>query len=143
MADFEIIPIEAVRGQIYGGMGAGVRGRSPLLYEEIRASFRLGRLGIGMFSKSAKKDGTPMVHQCHMISFDVLYVRKLSSSNEARFESVSPSGVGSGGYFVYTLDAPTSGFARRGEDSLTYLNKDQVLISLGLKNIFFSSSILV
>ncbi len=29
LADFEIIPIEAVRGQIYGGMGAGVRERSP------------------------------------------------------------------------------------------------------------------
>ncbi|XP_059087618.1 grainyhead-like protein 1 homolog [Tigriopus californicus] len=27
--------------------------------------------------------------------------------------------------FVYTLDAPTSGFVRHGEDSLTYLNKDQ------------------
>ncbi len=70
---------------------------------------------------------------------------KFSSSNEARFESVSPSGAGNGngGYFVYTLDAPTSGFARRGEDSLTYLNKDQVLIRLGMKNIFFTSYILV
>lgn len=27
--------------------------------------------------------------------------------------------------FVYTLDAPTSGFVRHGEDALTYLNKDQ------------------
>jgi hypothetical protein len=67
LADFEIIPIEAVRGQIYGGMGAGVRGRSPLLGEGIRGSVRLGRLGIGMISKSAKKDGTPIVHQCSFI----------------------------------------------------------------------------
>jgi len=29
LADFEIIPIEALRGQICGGMGAGVRGRAP------------------------------------------------------------------------------------------------------------------
>ncbi len=57
LADFEIIPIEAVRGQIYGVMGAGVRGRSPLLGEGIRGSFRLGRLGIGMISKSVKKTG--------------------------------------------------------------------------------------
>jgi hypothetical protein len=49
LADFEIIPIEAVRGQIYGGMGAGVRGRSPLLGEGIRGSVRLGRLGIEMW----------------------------------------------------------------------------------------------
>ncbi len=61
LADFEIIPIQAVRGQIYGGMGAGVRGESPLLGEGIRRSVRLG---IGMISKSAKKDGTPIVHQC-------------------------------------------------------------------------------
>ncbi len=27
--------------------------------------------------------------------------------------------------FQYTLDAPTSGMVRRGEDTLTYLNKDQ------------------
>ena len=27
--------------------------------------------------------------------------------------------------FTYTLEAPTSGMVRRGEDSLTYLNKDQ------------------
>ena len=27
--------------------------------------------------------------------------------------------------FIYTLEAPTSGMVRRGEDSLTYLNKDQ------------------
>ncbi len=54
LADFEISPIEAVRGQIYGGMGAGVRGRSPLKGEGIRGSVRLGRLGIGMISKSAK-----------------------------------------------------------------------------------------
>ena len=64
LADFEIIPIEAVRGQIYVGMGAGVRRRSPLLGEGIRGSVRLGRLGIGMISKSAKKDGTSIVHQC-------------------------------------------------------------------------------
>jgi len=55
--DFEIIHIEAVGGQIYGGMGALVRGRSPLLGEGICGSVRLGRLGIGMISKSAKKMG--------------------------------------------------------------------------------------
>ncbi len=33
--DFEIIPIEAVRDYILGGMGAGVRWRSPLLGERI------------------------------------------------------------------------------------------------------------
>jgi hypothetical protein len=31
LVDFEIIPIEAVRGQIYGGRGAGGRGQNPLL----------------------------------------------------------------------------------------------------------------
>jgi len=45
-------------------MGAGVRGRSPLLGEGRRGSVRLGRLGIGMIAKSAKKDGTSIVHQC-------------------------------------------------------------------------------
>jgi hypothetical protein len=39
-------------------MGAGVRGRSPLLGEGILGSVGLGGLGIGMISKSAKKDGT-------------------------------------------------------------------------------------
>ncbi len=29
MADFEIIPIEAVRGQIYGGLEQGSGGRAP------------------------------------------------------------------------------------------------------------------
>ncbi len=61
LADFEIIPIEAVKGQIYGGMGAGVREQSPLFGEGICGSIRLGRLGIGMISKSAKKDGTLIV----------------------------------------------------------------------------------
>ncbi len=28
-SNFEIIPIKAVKGQIYGGMVAGVRGQSP------------------------------------------------------------------------------------------------------------------
>jgi hypothetical protein len=42
------------------GMGAGVRGRSTLLGEGICGSVRLGKLGIGMISKSAKKDGTPI-----------------------------------------------------------------------------------
>ncbi len=48
-------------------MGAGVRERgsgvgSPLLGDGIRGSVSLGRLGIGSISKSAKKDGTPVVH---------------------------------------------------------------------------------
>jgi hypothetical protein len=63
LADFEIIPIEAVRGQIYGGMGARLRGRRPLLGGGICGSVRLGRLGIGMISKSAKKDDTVDVTQ--------------------------------------------------------------------------------
>ena len=50
-------------------MGAGVRGRSPLLGEGRRGSVRLGRLGIGMISKSAKKDGTSIVHQCQQMFF--------------------------------------------------------------------------
>ncbi len=50
-----------VRSQIYRGMGAGVRGRSHMLGEGIRWSVRLG---IGMISKSVKKDGTTIVHQC-------------------------------------------------------------------------------
>ncbi len=58
-----------VRGQIYGGMGAGVRGRSPLLGEGIRRSVRLGRLGIGMISKSPQKDRTLIVHQCRFFQF--------------------------------------------------------------------------
>jgi len=36
-------------------MGAGVRGQRPLLGEGILGSVRLGRLGIGMISKFAKK----------------------------------------------------------------------------------------
>jgi hypothetical protein len=51
LADFEITPIEAVGGQMLG--------------EGIRESVSLGRLGklrIGMISKSAKKDETPIVH---------------------------------------------------------------------------------
>jgi hypothetical protein len=56
LTGFEIIPIEAVRGQIEG-MGAGVRGWRPLLGEGIRGSVRLGR--IGMISKSAKKRRDP------------------------------------------------------------------------------------
>jgi hypothetical protein len=54
-------------------MGAGVRGRSPLLGEGIRGSVRLGRLGrlgIGMISKSSKKDGTLIVHQCQNFNFN-------------------------------------------------------------------------
>ncbi len=43
---------------------ADFRMRSPLLGEGIHGSIRLGRLGIGMIPKSAKKDGTPIVHQC-------------------------------------------------------------------------------
>ena len=34
--DFEIIPIEVVRGQIFLGMGVGVRERGTLLGEGIR-----------------------------------------------------------------------------------------------------------
>jgi hypothetical protein len=40
------------------GSGGGALG------EGIRGSVRLGRLGIGMISKSGKKDGTTIVHQC-------------------------------------------------------------------------------
>ena len=51
-------------------MGAGVRGRSPLLGDGIRGSVRLGRLRIGMISKSAKKDGgTLKVHQCQIFIY--------------------------------------------------------------------------
>jgi hypothetical protein len=66
LADFEFIPIEVVRGQIYWGMGARVKGQSSLLGEGIRGSVRLGRLGIGRISKSAKKDRTPIIHQCQI-----------------------------------------------------------------------------
>ena len=45
-------------------MGAGVRERSPLLGEGIRGPVRLARLGIGMISRSAQRDGTSIVHQC-------------------------------------------------------------------------------
>ncbi len=58
LADFEIIPIPMLEARFMGA-----RGRSPLLGEGIRGSVRLGRLGIGMISKSAKKDGTSIVHQ--------------------------------------------------------------------------------
>ncbi len=61
LADFEIIPIPMLEARFMGGMGAGVRG------EGICGSVRLGRLGIGMISKSAKKDGTTIVHQCPII----------------------------------------------------------------------------
>ncbi len=54
LADFEIIPFEAVRGQIYGGDGSRSQGAEPQLGEGILGSVRLGRLGIGMISKSAK-----------------------------------------------------------------------------------------
>jgi hypothetical protein len=43
-------------------MGAGVRGRSHLLGEGICGPVRLARLGIGMISKPAQKDGTSIVH---------------------------------------------------------------------------------
>jgi len=78
LADFEIIPIEAVRGQIYGGMGAGVRGQSPLLDEGIFRSVRLGRLGIGMISKSAKKDGASIVYQCPSFNGGLLTSSKMT-----------------------------------------------------------------
>jgi hypothetical protein len=59
-------------------MGAAVRGQSPLLGEGIRGSVRLGRLGIGMISKSAKKDGTLKVHQCQkMKPIHFLYLVKM------------------------------------------------------------------
>ena len=59
LADFEIIPIPMLEARFMGGWE-----RSPLLGEGRRGSVRLGRLGIGMISKSAKKDGTSIVHQC-------------------------------------------------------------------------------
>ncbi len=37
--DFEIIPVEVVRGQVFLGMGVGVRGRGTLLGEGIRDQF--------------------------------------------------------------------------------------------------------
>jgi hypothetical protein len=45
-------------------LGDGSGGHRPLLGEGILGSVRLGRLGIGMISKCAKKDGTTIVHQC-------------------------------------------------------------------------------
>jgi len=44
LGDFETIPIEADRDQIFGVMGADFRRQSPLLGEGIRGSSRLGRL---------------------------------------------------------------------------------------------------
>jgi hypothetical protein len=35
MVDFEIIPIEVVRGHMFRGIGAGIRRWDPLLGEEI------------------------------------------------------------------------------------------------------------
>jgi hypothetical protein len=43
--------------------GSGV-GAPCLLGEGIHGSVRLGRLGIGIISKSAEKEGTLIVHQC-------------------------------------------------------------------------------
>lgn len=42
-------------------------------------------------------------------------------------DSFSPDGSNEDN-FVYLLHAPTSGFARQNEGSLTYLNKDQVIV---------------
>jgi hypothetical protein len=56
-------------------MGAGVRGRSPLLGEGIRRPVRLARLGIGIISKSAQKDGTSIVHQCPLVLLKLKYVK--------------------------------------------------------------------
>jgi hypothetical protein len=63
----------------------GVRGRSPLLGEGIRGSVRLGRLGIGMISKSAIEDGTLIVHQCRKVFFV-----KLSLSFNQTFNTLGP-----------------------------------------------------
>ncbi len=42
---FEIIPLETVGGQIFLGMGAGFKGRSPFLGEGFRYQLGKGRLG--------------------------------------------------------------------------------------------------
>ncbi len=45
--------------------------------------------------------------------------------------------------FTYVLDAPTSGMVRRGEDALTYLNKDQFYnLTMEYKKRSFSENIL-
>jgi hypothetical protein len=56
-----------------GGWERGSGSGAPLLDEGIRGSVRLGRLGIGMISKSAKKDGTPIAHQCQSVILEIVY----------------------------------------------------------------------
>ena len=51
MVDFEIIPIEVVRGYMFRETGAGIRGWGPLLGEEISW---VKVVWIGMILKSAK-----------------------------------------------------------------------------------------
>ena len=47
--EFENLKIEAVRGQIFEGMGEGVREQSPLLGEGTRSPVRLSKGRIGLF----------------------------------------------------------------------------------------------
>jgi hypothetical protein len=51
MADFDIIPIEVVRGHMFREIGTGIRGWGPLLGEEISW---VKVVWIGMILKSAK-----------------------------------------------------------------------------------------
>jgi hypothetical protein len=67
MADFEIIPFPMLEVRFMEGWERG-----PLLGKGIRGSVRLGRLEIGMISKSAKKDGTLIVHQCPIRSLKII-----------------------------------------------------------------------
>jgi len=61
--DFEILPFEAFWGQIYEGMGAGVRGRSYLLWEGIRDHLDLGRLD-GNDLKICQNNGAALILRC-------------------------------------------------------------------------------
>lgn len=63
-------------------------------------------------SSKPKKD----LHECLVSEFSGLLPLQLGAEATANVEDG----------FSYILDAPSSGMVRKGEDPLTYLNKDQV-----------------
>jgi hypothetical protein len=72
LADFEIIPIPNLPNLTDPRIPSPNRGLRPLAPINLASN-----IGIGMISKSAKKDGTIIVHQCQnkrlLLSFGLCY----------------------------------------------------------------------